>query len=148
MNSGQNSEISNYPHHHHHPNWLGLLRILLGLLLIVKGIAFIDNKDEVIEMIQTSSSEFLSFMIAHYVIAAYMVGGIAVTIGFYTRTAIITVLPALIGSIIFLDLHRNLFALNSELVYSILILFLFVFYLFYGSGTFSVDFKLKKENEE
>ena len=133
---------------HHHPRWIDFLRILFGLLLIVKGVAFAANRDKVILMITSSSFEFLSFIIAHYVITAYLIGGIAVTIGFITRIAILFQIPAVIGAIIFIDIHRGLFALNSELGYSVLILFLLFFFLFYGSGNFSVDSYLNKSKEE
>lgn len=133
---------------HHHPKWIDFLRILLGLILIIKGIAFIGNKDEVILMIRTSSFEFLSIVIAHYVITAYLVGGFAVTLGFFTRFAVLFQIPAVIGAIIFIDIHKGLFALNSELVYSVLILFLLLFFLFYGSGNYSVDYYLRKIKED
>jgi uncharacterized membrane protein YphA (DoxX/SURF4 family) len=132
----------------HHPKWIDFLRILLGLILIIKGIAFIWNKDEVFLMVHSSTMEFLSFIIAHYVITAYLVGGLAVTSGFLTRFAILFQIPAVLGAIIFIDIHKGLFALNSDLVYSILILFLLFFFLFYGSGNYSVDYYLKKAREE
>jgi len=132
---------------HHHPKWIDFLRLILGLILIIKGIAFIGNKDEVILMIRTSSFEFLPFVIAHYVIAAYLIGGLAVTIGFLTRFAVLFQIPAVLGAIIFIDIHKGLFTLNSDLGYSILILFLLFFFLFYGSGNYSVDYYLKKYKE-
>jgi putative oxidoreductase len=133
---------------HHHPKWIDFLRILLGLILVIKGIAFIANKDEVILMVRYSVFEFLSFVIAHYVITAYLVGGLAVMLGFLTRFAILFQIPAVLGAIIFIDIHSELFALNSDLVYSILILFLLFFFLFYGSGNYSVDSYLRKVKEE
>jgi putative oxidoreductase len=133
---------------HHHPKWIDFLRILLGLILIVKGIAFIGNRNEVIQMIRYSSFEFLSFIIAHYVITAYIIGGLAVTLGFLTRFAILFQIPAVVGAIVFIDIHHGLFTLNSELVYSVLILFLLFFFLFYGSGNYSVDCYLRKTKEE
>jgi uncharacterized membrane protein YphA (DoxX/SURF4 family) len=133
---------------HNHPKWLDLIRILLGLIILTKGVAFIFNKEEVINMIQFSTSEFLSFIIAHYVITSFLVGGIAIIIGFFTRIACVLQVPAVLGSIVLVDYHKNLFALNSLVGYSVLVLFLLLFYTFYGAGVFSIDNYLKKHSDE
>lgn len=136
---------------HHHPKWLDFIRILLGLLLIIKGVAFIFNKEEIIRMLESSStvmSEFVSFYIAHYVIVAFIVGGIAVAAGFIVRWAVLFQMPAVIGAIIMVDFHKELFALNSQLGYSIMFLVLMLFFLLYGSGNFSLDHWLMKWKEE
>jgi len=132
----------------HHPKWLDLIRILLGIIILMKGVAYIFNREEVINMIQQSTSEFLSFSIAHYVIASFLVGGVAIIIGLFTRTACILQIPAILGSIILVDFHKNLFALNSLVGYSVMVLFLLMFYTFYGAGVFSIDNYIKNHSEE
>jgi putative oxidoreductase len=132
----------------HHPKWLELIRIILGLIILTKGAAFIFNREEVIDMIQFSTSAFLSFIIAHYVITSFLVGGVAIIIGLYTRTACILQIPAVLGSIVLVEYHKNLFALNSLISYSVLVLFLLLFYTFYGSGVFSLDNYLKKNPDK
>ena len=144
MNSLTKFDDWTFKHHH---KWLDILRIFLGLILIAKGIAFIANSDQVILMITDVEQTFFSFVIAHYVIAGYLVGGIAITIGLITRVAVIFEIPSVLGSMIFVELHKNLFALNSELGYSLLILALLVFYFFYGSGTISFDYLIKQEED-
>lgn len=131
----------------YHPIWLDIIRILFGIVIFAKGIIFIVNQDEVINMIVQSTNEFLSFIIAHYVIASFIVGGIAITIGFFTRTACILQIPAVLGSLILVDYHKNLFALNSLFIYSLLILILLGFFGFFGAGTFSIDNYIKKKSE-
>jgi len=136
---------------HHHPKWLDSIRIILGLVLITKGIAFILNKQEIIQSLSSSSSgmlEFVAFYAAHYVIVALIVGGLFVTIGFITRWALLFQLPAILGEIIMVDFHRNFFALNSELNYLILVLVLMIFFILYGSGKISFDHWLLKWKEE
>ena len=132
---------------HHHPRWIDLLRMVLGIILITKGIAFLGNRDEVLHMVGGSSFEFIPLIIIHYVIAAYILGGIAVTIGFLTRYAVLSQIPAIAGAIIFIDIHKGLFTLNSEIGYSILTLFLLFFFLFYGSGNYSLDSYLKRTSD-
>lgn len=136
---------------HHHPVWLDFIRIIIGMLLITKGIAFILNKNEIVSMLaerSTEMSEFVAFYAGHYVIVALIVGGIFVTIGFVTRWALLFQLPAIIGEIFMTDFHHDLFVLNSELNYLILILVLMVFFIFYGSGKVSFDHWLLKWKEE
>lgn len=148
MNSLQQIE---YWADHHHPKWLDFIRIILGLLLITKGVAFIFNKEEVIKMLTgtgSGMSEFVAFYAAHYVIIAFLIGGIFVSLGFITRWALLFQLPAIFGAMIMVDFHKELFALNSQLGYSILFLVLMLFFLFYGSGNFSLDHWLMKWKEE
>jgi len=136
---------------HHHPKWLDFIRIILGLLLISKGIAFIFNREEVIHMLSgtgTGMTEFITFYAAHYVIIAFVIGGLFVAIGFITRWALLFQLPAILGSIIMLDFHKELFELNSQLNYSLLFFVLMVFFILYGSGKISVDYWLLKWKEE
>ena len=148
MNSLQRIE---YWADHHHPVWLDLIRIILGLALITKGIAFILNKDEIIKMLAgrgTEMSEFVTFYAGHYVIVALIVGGIFVMIGFVTRWALLFQLPAIIGEMLMTDFHKQLFVLNSDLNYLILIFVLMVFFILYGSGKISFDHWLLKWKEE
>lgn len=128
----------------HHPKWIDYLRIILGIVLIIKGIAYIVNKEAVMQMFETSEYWVIHYGISHYVIGGSIACGIAIAAGLFTRVAVAFELPALIGSAIFIDMHKNLFALNSELLYSMLILALLLFFLFYGSGKFSVDAYLDK----
>ena len=136
---------------HHHPVWLDAKRIILGLVLITKGIAFISNRQEIIHRLSTSStgmSELAAFYAAHYVIVVFIVGGLFVAIGFITRWALLFQLPAMLGEIIMVNFHRNFFALNSQLNYQILVLVLMMFFILYGSGKISFDHWLLKWKEE
>ena len=136
---------------HHHPVWLDVIRIILGLVLISKGVAFILNREEIIQRLSSSTagmSQFVAFYAGHYVIVAFIVGGLFVTIGFITRWALLFQLPAILGEIIMVDFHRDFFALNSELNYLILVLVLMIFFIFYGSGKISFDHWLLRWKEE
>ena len=133
---------------HHHPKWIEYLRILLGLILLIKGIAYVINKDEVILMVAGSEYWVVHYIIAHYVIGGYIVCGIAIAVGLFTRVAAAFEIPALLGSIVFLDIHKDLFTLNSQLGYTIIILALLLFYLLYGPGQLSIDNYLQKHKDK
>jgi len=132
----------------HHPMWIEYVRITLGIVLIIKGISFIINKDEVIQMITSSDYWVVHYIIAHYVIGGYIVCGAALIIGLFTRIVVVFEIPALLGSIIFFDLHKNLFAINSEMAYSIIILALLLFFLFYGPGKISMDYYIQNHKDK
>ncbi len=133
----------------HHPMWIEFIRMVLGVVLMIKGITLVANKDQVILDMQASGLDVFTFMVtAQYVIALYIAGGFLITIGLVTRVVSFFELPILLATIIFIDYHKGLFALNSELGYSIIILVLLLFFLFYGSGKISVDNYLRTHKEE
>lgn len=132
----------------HHPKWLDLLRILLGLIFIIKGIAFIANKDIIMNTIAQNEYWVVHYAVAHYVIGGYIVCGTAIILGLFFRIAVLFEIPALIGSIFYIDMHKNLFALNSQLAYSIIILALLLFFFLYGPGKFSLDYYLQTHKDK
>ncbi len=132
----------------HHPKWIDYLRILLGIILMLKGITLIINREQVILNMEMSSIDVFSFLVtSQYVLVFYIAGGLLVAIGLLTRVMVLFQIPILAATIIFIDYHKGLFALNSELIYSVLILGLLLFYLVYGSGKFSVDYLLSRTRE-
>ena len=130
----------------HHPKWLDLFRILLGIVIFVKGYFYVSNTDELITMMSNSKFPWVSLTLAHYVAFAHLVGGVLIAIGLLTRVAILFQLPILIGAIIFINSQKGFFSGNSELLFSIVILFMLCFFLVEGSGPWSVDESWKNEN--
>ena len=134
---------------HHHPKWIDYLRILLGIVLLLKGIALIINREQVVINMEMSNIDVFSFLVtSQYVLVFYIAGGLLVSIGLLTRVITLFQIPVIIATIVFINYHQGLFALNSDLIYSILILGLLIFYFIYGSGTFSVDYLLSKQKEK
>ena len=131
----------------HHPKWLDVLRIILGIILFTKGIFFINDREIIISMLKGSQLEFISIIVAHYVILAHLFGGFTITIGLFTRISVAFQIPILIGAIIFVDLPRAFSSFNSDLEAAILILFLLMFFFFYGSGPLSIDNYLSKQKD-
>ncbi len=131
----------------HHPKWLDILRVFLGLVLVAKGISFIGNTDLIVNMLRDSSVEFLSIAIAHYVIVAHITGGILIAIGLITRVAVLFQIPILLGAIFFVNVFKGFFAINSDLPFSVLVLMLLFFFLIYGSGPWSVDNYIQKHSD-
>jgi putative oxidoreductase len=132
----------------HHPRWIDLLRIALGLILFIKGFFFIRNTDELVEVLSQNRFQWVSFALAHYIAFAHLVGGVMIIIGLLTRVAVAFQLPILFGAIIFINSKTGFFSGSSELSFSILILVMLVFFFIYGSGPASADQALENERRE
>jgi|KBSSwiStaDraftv2_1062776.scaffolds.fasta_scaffold2714288_1 uncharacterized membrane protein YphA (DoxX/SURF4 family) len=133
----------------HHPKWLDILRILLGLVITWRGVVFVSNTAELQQMIAASRFEQVSFFLAHYVAFAHLVGGVLITVGLITRIAVIFQLPILIGAVFFVNLSSGIFTDHAtEFWFSVMVLFLLVFFLVEGSGPWSIDEYMRKHPEK
>ena len=132
----------------HHPRWIDGLRIMLGLILLWKGIFFIRNIQVLIQMLQNTDLEFIAAAVAHFVAGAHIMGGILIILGLLTRAAILFQVPILIGAVVFVNFPRTITSVyNPEFGLSVLVLFLLAFFLVEGSGPMSVDHYLKEHEE-
>ena len=133
----------------HHPKWIDILRIGFGVLLFMRGIVFIQDIAAVESMVLNTTLGPYAAFVAHYVATAHLFGGVLITIGLITRTAVAFQFPVLLGAIIFVNAPMGFVNPNSELSFSLLVLFLLVFFFIYGSGTiFSADHWLKTHKEK
>ena len=122
----------------HHPRWLVILRVALGLSLILKGISFISNSVALQTLLEASglpSYEWLATTIAW----THLLGGTLMVIGLFTRWVALVQIPILLGAIIFVNAKRGVFAGESELVLSVMILMLLVLFFAKGGGPLSFD---------
>lgn len=124
---------------HHHPAWIDPLRIILGLFLIVKGVMLVGNSDILVASILNTKLQFITFFAAAYSTIFLLVGGFLILFGLLTRIVVIFELPVLILEIFFIHLPRAFAPVNTNMSYSIIIFFLLIFFLFYGSGPFSAE---------
>ena len=133
----------------HHPKWLDLLRILLGMIILWRGVVFVSDTAALQQMIDHSRFEQVSFFLAHYVALVHLVGGMMIVVGLLTRLACLFQIPVLIGAVFFVNLSSGLFASNAgELWFSVLVLFLLIFFAVEGSGPWSIDEYMRKHPEK
>ena len=133
----------------HHPKWLDILRILLGLIITWRGVVFVSNTQDLQQLIAESRFEQVSFWLAHYVAFAHLVGGILIVVGLITRIAVIFQIPILLGAVLFFNTKSGIFTENStEWWFSMLVLFLLIFFLVEGSGPWSIDEYMRKHPEK
>lgn len=118
-------------------------RILVGVVLLVKGILFVSNSEELEQLILSSSFAPGVRFLAAYITFAHLFGGVFIIIGLYTRIAALLQLPVLLGAVFFvLPWQVNITGVD-ELILSVVVLGLLVFILWKGSGEYSMEQYLK-----
>ncbi|HVM89363.1 MAG TPA: DoxX family membrane protein [Puia sp.] len=126
----------------HHPKWLDIIRIALGIFLCYKGIQFLNNMGAMLNLM-TSKVSFGSFtivMLSNYVAFAHLLGGALLILGVLTRFACLIQIPNLLGAIFLVHSTGDLLKPFSEIYLAILILLLLIYFLVIGNGPLS--FKL------
>ena len=122
------------------PKWLVMLRIALGAMLFVKGIAFISDTSRLEAIISASrlSSKF-NPILADIISWIHLIGGLFILCGLLTRLMSFIQIPILIGAVFIINLPN--FTINgaSELALSIIMLVLLVVFFLEGSGKLSAD---------
>jgi uncharacterized membrane protein YphA (DoxX/SURF4 family) len=133
----------------HHPKWVDIVRIALGVFLVYKGIDFLRNMGAMNDLLANhlSFGPFFVIMLGHYIVFAHILGGIFIAIGALTRFACLIQIPILLGAIIFVNLSKDVFRPYSELVISILVLLLLVYFLIAGNGSWAYSFDEKEEKK-
>jgi uncharacterized membrane protein YphA (DoxX/SURF4 family) len=132
----------------HHPKWVDIIRIALGLFLCFKGIDFLQNMSVLLGILSSKASfgGFSLIIIGHYVVFAHILGGILIATGFFTRFACLVQIPILLVAVFFVNLRDGMMRPYSELFLSILVLLLLVYFLIIGNGSWAV--KLKEEEKK
>jgi uncharacterized membrane protein YphA (DoxX/SURF4 family) len=74
----------------------------------------------------------------HYVVFAHLLGGILLIFGVLTRFACVIQIPVMIGAIFFVGANKEMLRPYSELLVSIIVLLLLVYFLIAGNGPLSV----------
>jgi putative oxidoreductase len=133
----------------HQSKWLDYLRIILGLIIFGKGVSFISDTSVLQNMITQNNvfgfSGMLISVAIHVVAFAHLVGGVLITLGLVTRFAVVIQIPILLFAVFFVNLTPGFSSPNSELWFSVLVLFLLIMFWVVGSGPLSVDEGLKRK---
>lgn len=132
----------------HHPGWLIVLRIVLGLFLFFRGIQFIKNR-ATLEIIFSNTSELEKFNWLQVAIPwIHLLGGLFILMGILTRISTLFQIPILVGAIIYVNTGKHPFTGVSELFFSIAVLVLSLVFLIEGDGYFSWKRILNKEKDD
>jgi uncharacterized membrane protein YphA (DoxX/SURF4 family) len=124
------------------PVWMDALRMLLGLFLFFKGLMFLEHTSDVF-YIFSSSQEVLTAGQAHMLTSlVHMVGGLMIAFGLLTRLALLCQFPIMIGALLVVNPQRGAELDNLELVLSVLVMSLLLFFMIVGPGRYSIDNKV------
>lgn len=121
---------------------IDLLRIALGIFLFIKGLNFMGDSQILIDLIKPFQNLAGSVIAIHYVAPAHLIGGLLIAFGLLTRWAIIAQLPIIIGAVI---INFSGETGSSDLILSLVVLVLCIFFLLYGSGKRSADYYFKMQ---
>jgi putative oxidoreductase len=126
----------------HYPGWLTLLRIVLGLILLVKGFSFFHDSTALESIIRKkgwklfdTNGEILSFILTYVT----LLGGVFIAVGFITRWASLVQIPILIVAVFFINMEGGMSFSNKELLLSFITLVLSVLFVIRSSGPISAD---------
>jgi uncharacterized membrane protein YphA (DoxX/SURF4 family) len=123
----------------HHPQWLDIVRIALGIFLCYKGVEFLTNMSGMLALMTSKMSfgSFSSILMSNYISFAHILGGILLILGVLTRFACILQIPILIGAIIFINGSQDMYRPFSQLLLAIGVLLLLICFLIVGNGRLS-----------
>jgi putative oxidoreductase len=127
----------------HQPTWLVAIRVVLGVILLAKGIFFISHADELTNLITNSRFKGMVTFLVVYITFSHLFCGAFIILGLLTRWVVALQIPILFAAVIFNAPH-GLFAMGSEFWLSLLVLILLLFFWFEGGGPYSMDNYLKK----
>lgn len=132
---------------HHHPAFLDIIRVVLGLFLLIKGFTFLQNNAYLEYMLASLNLSFLTTgmikAIMFYVIFTHMAGGSLIMLGIFTRLACLLQIPVICAAIAVINNLRSV--LNSDWWLSVSCLFFLLVFIVLGSGPFSLDNYLAKD---
>jgi len=123
-----------------------LLRIYLGVALFVRGALFVSNPARAQALIEQSGDWFMPMLLAHFIGAAHLVGGLLLAIGLATRLAAAVQVPVLVGAVFFVHWRDGLLNPSQSLELAGLVLAMLVSYAFCGAGSVSVDALLHRRS--
>lgn len=133
----------------HHPRFLDIIRIFLGIFLLLKGLGFMDNTANLKYLIESRSdiivAPWLLMILVYYVTFVHMVGGTLISLGIMTRFSAIMQIPVVFGAVFFINVLESPF--NTDLASSVVALILLVLFAIIGSGRWSVENYIKSCNE-
>ncbi len=132
----------------HHPKFLDVIRIGLGIFLLLKGFAFMDNSAYLQNLIENQTVVYISpellITIVYYVTFVHLVGGILIALGILTRFSSIMQIPIVLAAVFLTGIFKE--PINTMAWPSITALVLLVLFTIIGSGPLSLDRYLEKED--
>lgn len=117
---------------------LDLIRVVLGAILIIKGIQFGKNPKDVYLVVKETPFDFIGMFMVHYITMVHFAGGVLISAGLITRVAILFQIPIVVCALLMVR-SVDMFSFYSNQLQASFVLLLLLIFLVYGSGKLSVD---------
>jgi len=118
---------------------LDVVRVYLGAGLFFRGLVLLLTDTGLQQLTGGAAPSLTTSGVAMYVMAAHLVGGALLVVGFYTRLAALVQLPVLAGAVLLVHWQNGLLSANQSLEFSALVLFLLGLVFLFGGGRWSLD---------
>ena len=130
------------------PHWVVIVRIVLGVCLIYKGIDFIQHRDQ-LDAVFAGTKTIKKFVwVMAFLPWVHIIGGIMILIGLFTRFMALIQIPIVLGAVVFVNIRdsvgEGVKQGESELPFSFLILVLVIVFFIEGGGYMSLDNYIRK----
>jgi putative oxidoreductase len=133
----------------HHPKFLDIIRIALGIFLLLKGLGFMDNTANLRSIIENqtdiSVSPGILMSLVYYVTFVHLVGGTLIALGILTRFSSLMQIPVVFGAVFFVNFLQSPF--NTDLISSIVVLIFLVVFAVLGPGKISLENYLTRASD-
>lgn len=123
----------------HNPKWLALVRVALGAALLLRGVNFLNDLPGLDRLIQENNLTAYGDLLRNSIPWIHVAGGFFIIIGLYTRFFSFIQLPFILGAILFINSKKGFFGVETDLIYSIILLVLLVVFVIEGSGPLSLS---------
>lgn len=132
----------------HHPKWLVVLRVLLGLSLFIKGIQFLKDTAVLEQMLSQAPVSEGMMWLNIFIPWLHLFGGSMIIAGLYTRISAAMQIPVLIGAVFLVQAKQAAFSGDSGQIFSVVVLLLLFVFLIEGGGPFSLDSALRSSKNK
>ena len=113
--------------------------MVLGLCLFIKGFGFIKDQTVLPNLITQTAFSGQTSWLATVIPWIHLLGGSLIIVGLLTRLSVLVQIPILIGAVFIVNARVGLYATGSDLLFSIIVLLLLIFFLVEGAGPLSLD---------
>ena len=95
----------------HHPRFLDIIRVALGIFLMLKGLGFMENSAYLKSLIENQPgiavSSGLLMALVYYVTFVHLVGGTLIALGIMTRFSSLMQIPVVFGAVFFINILQS-----------------------------------------
>ncbi|KYP15187.1 DoxX family protein [Flavihumibacter sp. CACIAM 22H1] len=129
-----------------HPSIQLFFRVILGIIITLKGLFFLTNPTKLDRLIRLSPTHSIAGLFWDHLIAiSSLLCGILIITGLLTRLASALQIPIMAGMLIFTATQRACLSNQEDAAFSLLTLITLFYFLVKGPGEISMDNYLRNQ---